>query len=225
MNPGPLDKAQWPYVGLVRSYFPGLGGQAAGATGTLINPRVILTAGHVVYDPSRGGYPTVVNVELGGRQPFAVESTVFRTTRPWVDTDSKTMNPISAFDVGAILLDSPIPATDVASVSVAVTPGPNLGGLELNVVGFPVRPDLFGTLYGARSTPTLLAPALDLYRIFYPIVTLAGMSGGPVYTRDASSGRILLRGVHTSLYNGMGSGLRITEGIAKLIQSWIREVS
>ena len=225
MNPGPLNKTQWPYVGMVRSYFPGLNGQAAGGTGTLINPRVILTAGHVVYDPSRGGYPTMVQVELGGLQRFSVESTVFRTTRPWVDTDSKTMNPLSAFDVGAILLDNPIPTTEVPSASVAVTPGPNLGGLDLNVVGFPVRADLFGTLYGARSTPTLLSPAMDLYRIFYPIVTLAGMSGGPVYTRDAASGQILLRGVHTSIYNGMGSGLRVTDGIANLIQSWVSEVT
>lgn len=225
MDPSLLDKTQWPYVGLVRSYFPALNGQAAGGTGTLINPRVILTAGHVVYDPSRGGYPTLVQVELGGHQRFSVASTVFRTTQPWVDIDSKTMNPISAFDIGAILLDKAIPVAQVAPAAVAVTPGPNLGGLDLNVVGFPVRPDLFGNLYGARSQPTLEFPSLDLYRIFYPIATLAGMSGGPVYTRDESTGQILLRGVHTSLYNGMGSGLRITEAIANLIQGWVGEVA
>jgi V8-like Glu-specific endopeptidase len=225
MDPGYLDKTLWPYVGQIRCYFPNLNGQAAGATGTLITPRLILTAGHVVYDPSRGGYPTLARIELGGQQRTSVESAVFRTTQPWVDTDSKTMNPISAFDIGAILLDTPIPATQIAPASVAVTPGPNLSGLNLNVVGFPVEPALFGNLYGARSEPTLLSPALDVYRIFYPISTLDGMSGGPVYTREGVNGKVVLRGVHTSLYNGLGSGLRITQGIANLIESWVQEVS
>jgi hypothetical protein len=104
-----------------------------------------------------------------------------------------------------------------------VTPGPNLGGIEANVFGFPVRADLYGSLYGAAAFPTAPFPDLDPFRAFYPIQTLAGMSGGPVYSRDPS-GQILLRAVHTSIYNDMGSALRITDGIAALIKGWLNEV-
>ncbi len=222
MNLQPLDKTQWPYVGMIRSYFPGLGGQAAGGSGTLIHPQVILTAGHVVYDPSRGGYPTKADVYFAG-ELITPSPQVFRTAQPWVDTDSLTMNPISAYDVGAILLTSAIDPNKIPAVAVAVTPGANLGGLELNVVGFPVRQDLYGTLYGATAFPVDLSSALNAYRVFYPFAILAGMSGGPEYTRD-SSGQILLRAISTSVYNGMGSGLRITQGIAALITEWLNEV-
>jgi V8-like Glu-specific endopeptidase len=222
MVPKFLDKTLWPFVGMVRSYFPGLKGQAAGGTGTLIHPRVILTAGHVVYDPSRGGYPTRADVELGAVR-FTVSSTVFRTTQPWVDTDSQGLNPISSYDIGAILLPAPIAPEAVPRVNYAVTPGPNLGGLEINVVGFPVRADLYGGLYGATAFPVIMYPELDPYRAFYPIETLAGMSGGPVYSREAT-GQVLLRSVHTSIYNGAGSALRITDGVATLVQSWVGEV-
>lgn len=221
MVPTQLDKRLWPFVGIIRSHFRGLTGRVLGGTGTLIHPQVILTAGHVVYDPSRGGYPTQVDVELGARR-ITVSSTIFRTTQNWVDTDSQSHNPLSSYDVGAILLPSPLDPADAPRVNYAVTPGSNLGGMEMNVVGFPVQQP-YGTLYGATAFPFPMYPTLDPYRAFYPIETLDGMSGGPVYTREAT-GQILVRGVHTSIYNGAGSALRITDGIATLIQAWVNEV-
>jgi V8-like Glu-specific endopeptidase len=223
MIPQFLQKTQWPYVGMIRSYFSSMGGQAAGGTGTLIHPRVILTAGHVVYDPRRGGYPTRIDVELGGTQRFNVSSTVFRTTQAWIDTDSLSRNPISAYDLGGILLTAPIDTSRVSPVPIGATGGANLGGLQLNVVGFPVQANLYGSLYGAAAFPTAPFPQFEGFRLFYPIETLDGMSGGPAYTRD-DSGQILLRGVHTSIYNGSGSALRIYDGLAALIKSWVNEV-
>ena len=140
-----------------------------------------------------------------------------------MSTDSQSLNPISSYDLGAILLPSPVDPADAPRVSYAVTPGANLGGLEINDVGFPVRADLYGSLYGATAFPFTMYPELDPYRAFYPIDTLSGMSGGPIYTRDAS-GHLLVRAVHTSIYNGAGSALRITEGLAFLIQAWVNEV-
>jgi V8-like Glu-specific endopeptidase len=223
MFPQPLDKTQFPYVGMIRSFFPNRGGNADGGTGTLIHPQVILTAGHVVYDAAGGGYPTRADIELGDTQRIHVSSTVFRTTQAWQDTDSLTRNPISAYDLGAILLSEPIPTSQVPIVPFAANSGTSFGGLPINVVGYPVQSDIYGTLYGAAAFPTAPYPQLDGFRLFFPIDILGGMSGGPAYTRDAS-GQILLRGVVTSMYNGSGSALRIYEGLAALIRSWIREV-
>ena len=215
-----LDKTLWHYVGMVRSFFPSGGGAAMGGSGTLINRRLILTAGHVVYDPSKGGYPTRIDVELGGAQRFTVSSKVFRTTTNWVNTDSFTMNPLSAFDIGAILLPTAIDPRVVAAVP--VIPGTNLAGVELTVAGFPVQANLYGSLYGASAMAVNPYPQYDESRAFYPIPTIGGMSGGPVYSRDAM-GRISLRAVHTSIYNDYGSAIKLYPALANLVQAWANE--
>jgi V8-like Glu-specific endopeptidase len=91
----------------------------------------------------------------------------------------------------------------------------------LNVVGFPVIGNSFGTLYGGQAVPP--ATLDDAVRIHYAIDTLDGMSGGPAYT-VAHDGRIVIRGVHTSIFGGMGSALRITHNIKALIDSWVAHV-
>ena len=221
MNPVWLDKTLWPWVGFVRSFFPNMGGSYTVATGSLIDPQVILTAGHVVYDPSRGGYPNVIDVAIGGQQRQVVASQVFRTTNEWVTTDSLTLNPISAVDVGAILLATPIPPGLAIPVQPPTSPAPDLSGTLLNVVGFPADSDKIGQLYGAQTYPT--PSSLDGTRIFYPVATLGGQSGGSVY-EVGSAGQIIIRGVHTSIYNGQGSALRITDGIVSIINEWLQEV-
>jgi V8-like Glu-specific endopeptidase len=223
MNVVWLNKTLWPWVGFVRSFFPRMAGSYTVGSGSLIDPHLILTAGHVVFDPSRGGYPNAVDVAIGGQQRKVVPSSVFRTTVQWKETDSLTLNPVSAYDVGAILLADPIDPGLATPIQPPAGPAPDLSSTSLNVVGFPADSDKIGQLYGAQSFPT--PTTLDAFRIFYPITTLGGMSGGPVYEVD-SAGQIIIRGVHTS-YNsddGLGSALRMTDGIVSVINTWLREV-
>jgi V8-like Glu-specific endopeptidase len=223
------DRNRLPYVAQVEIFFPRLGGRAALGSATLIHPRLLLTAGHVVYDPSRGNYPDAVRVNLGGTTRVSRTSRTFYTTEQWVGSDSSTMNPTSAFDVGAILLDPSdhIDTAEVPSAVPASVPGPDLAGLMLNVAGFPAEQPLFdgpvtlGELYGSNSFPQVADPPIKSQRVLYLITTLGGMSGGPVYTIEPGGG-ITVRGVHTSTYEGYGCGLWITDDIlANLIQPWL----
>ena len=90
-------------------------------------------------------------------------------------------------DFGAILLDQATDPNEVPAVAFAPSPLANFSGILLTEVGFPAFFGTFGDLYGASSMPVL--SIYDATRIFYPIQTQAGMSGGPVYESDAT-GRI-----------------------------------
>jgi hypothetical protein len=66
---------------------------------------------------------------------------------------------------------------------------------------------------------------LNLYRLKYPTLSLDGMSGGPVYrTDESSSGRMRIRAVNTSLYEGQGNGLVISPVLNQWINTWLRDV-
>jgi V8-like Glu-specific endopeptidase len=221
MDPQAVTASSWPWVALVESFFPTLGGLFTVATASLIHPRVLLTAGHVVYDGTRGGYASSLRAYFQGTSlgPITVTGRDnMPTTQQWVTVDGATLNPTSAYDIAAILLPEAIPWASAVPQAYTTTPGPNLTEYLVNVVGFPVIGDHFGTLYGAQAVPT--ATTDDAVRIYYPINTIDGMSGGPAYT-VADDGRISIRGVHTSFVGGMGSALRITDSIKALIDGWV----
>ncbi len=210
----PLSAASWPWVGFLRAFFPRLSGRAlpfAVGTGSLIHPRVVLTAGHVVFDRDYGGDPLSVDVTLPGVGTFPG---VAVPTDQWRDQDSQTKSPISAFDFAAIFLNSPLTTVPIVPVGL----GLDLLGTQLTVVGYTGQDYPNVPFYGASAFP--MPSAQDAFRIAYPIDTLGGMSGGPVYSVDASN-RPLLRGVHTSFFDGHGDGLRITQNVLNLIHEWL----
>ena len=64
MFPVPVNASQFPFIARVVTVFPR---KETGGTGTLIGPRLILTAGHVVFDPMWGGDALRFAVTLGGQ--------------------------------------------------------------------------------------------------------------------------------------------------------------
>jgi V8-like Glu-specific endopeptidase len=230
MDPQRLDKTLWPQVGLIRSYFPSLNGWFAVGTGTLINRRAILTAAHVIHDPTRGGPATKFEVFFGGGAAATAAGTNGRVLPEWVAANS--LDPLSAYDAGVILLD---PTNVVGGVATAGVFAPaaqavvinDLLGHNVNVVGYPIRPDFYNdaALAGGESSPfDMLGPPWNGYRIAYPTASLPGMSGGPVYRTDEISASFTIRAVNTSIYNGFGNGLMIYPDLAAQIGNWLLEV-
>ncbi len=211
--------ANWPWVGFVRSFFPNLANsQLPFAVGTafLINPSVALTAAHVVYDTfsGYGGLAKSVDVTFPGQRTIGAAE--FIPTDQWVSQDSASNNPLSRVDIAAIFFNPPLTAVPFVDFGSGV-------GLtqEVTVVGYTGDNYPQVPFFGGTSFPTTSPD--DAFRIAYPLATLGGMSGGPVYSMDASN-RATVRGVHTSLLdNGMGDGLRFTDGILDLInRTWLR---
>lgn len=203
-------------------------------TGTLIGPRIILTAGHVVFEPLHGdeqfgGRPLDIVVTLGSTR-ITLKAVDWRTTNKWINVDSglpagDVRRLLSNADVGLVVLQDAID-TQVAPLShVETTPTETLNTATLNVAGYSNQlPDhsRSGTLFGGKTSGggvVARAPS----RVTYPLETLAGMSGGPVWTFDRASESRTLRGIHTSILNGAGNALRITSEVFKLVSKWSQE--
>jgi V8-like Glu-specific endopeptidase len=218
-----LRRVDWPFVALVTAYFHDSSLTALG-TGTLIHPRLILTAGHVLFDKDLGR-PDQVEVRLGGYVPEGRTAEWYESTREWQDRDSRGSEPAPTSDFGVIRLgvDQPIPP-DVARAAVpVVTDDLEVDHLTLCVVGFPAEDGRLGNLYGASNRAYPGEVARNGTHFQYEVDTYEGMSGGPVYSLDASN-RVLVRGVHTMMFEGVGTALRITNTVADVIREWYRGV-
>ena len=218
------DASNFPWVGYIQTSFPnptyGPGGLEIG-TGSLIAPRLVLTAGHIVYDRNQGGQAVSVDITFGGPGGLRVVSAHVDFPVEWRSpTTALDANELySPVDIGVVILDEPIHG-QVTPVPFQTASDAMLTGMLLNVLGYPGYPPEGprGTLWGNDFH---LLPNLT-YRMFYPVATLPGMSGGPVYNLDAVSHIRTIYGVHTSFVDGVGGcALRIDEGIYALIQHWV----
>jgi V8-like Glu-specific endopeptidase len=230
----PADASKFPFIGYIQTSFPnptaGLGGLEIG-TGSLIAPRLVLTAAHMVYDPDQGGQALSVAVTFGGPQgrtyqnltrvDFPVE---WRSPRDALDTSL-----VSPVDIAVVVLPQPIDRF-ITPVPFQTASDTMLTGMLLNVGGYPAFPpqgprgQLWGNDFNLLQDSALPANLAQdgSFRLFYPVRTLGGMSGGPVYDFDAASNTRTIRGVHTSFLDGIGgSALRINEDIFQLIQYWV----
>lgn len=154
-----------------------------------------------------------VDVTFAGQSP--IRGATYRVTDQWMNQDAANNNPISAFDIAAIFFDQPV----AGRPSVPYDSGVNLAGAEITVVGFTGEHYPSVPFFGGSAFP--IPSPYDAFRISYPLETLGGMSGGPVYTVD-SANRATVRGVHTSLLvDGNGNALRFTDNILDLINFWL----
>jgi V8-like Glu-specific endopeptidase len=221
IQPQPVDYRQWPYVCFLQMRYPltSVGAVSVG-TGALITPRLILTAGHVVYNFQRGGWATFAQATLGHPR-FSLQGIAVRTTPEWELQDSR-LPPSAAsrspHDFGVVAFPQAVD-DQVQPLPIAPADDPLLLQSLLNVAGFPSTAQPLGTLYGAHAIPTTVGAD----RIDYPIRTYEGMSGGPGYTFDETSQERTVRAIHTSFVGGEGSAVRVTESVMTHVRQWMQE--
>ena len=219
-----VDARSFPFVARIISTFKG--NRRAVGSGTLISPRLILTAAHNIFDPAKpGGYAVKWRVALGGEGGVAVSTDDYDTTRQWVEQDSRSpYRAYSAFDFGVLILPNPVDSL-ISPIPVETMSESVLSARSMGILGYP-------RVYYPRLQ--LCGSAIDVWatesRLFYGVRTLPGMSGGPVY--DAVTGpegqKIrTVRGIHTAFFdepgdrNDRGSALRITANVMELIREWM----
>jgi V8-like Glu-specific endopeptidase len=230
----PAVASDFPFIAYIETSFPnptrGPGGLEIG-TGTLIAPRLILTAGHIVYDAQQGGKAVSIDVRFGGSEALTFPRLTevdfpVEWRQPRSSLDNSLVSPV---DIGVIVLPEPIDRF-VRPVPFQTASDTMLAGMSLNVGGYPAVPPqgargtLWGRNFGLLQGASVLGDfaRYESFRLFYPVATLGGMSGGPVYDFDPASQARTLRGIHTSFVDGFAaSALRITEGIFQLIQQWV----
>ncbi len=218
-----IEVLQWPYwpmVARVFSYFPLLRGTPTLGSATLIGSQAILTAAHVIYDPTRGGQATMFDIYFGDGTSHHVGGGNGRVRSEW--TNSGTLDPLSWVDAGVIRLDQ---AAAAVPARPAATSQADLLGVPINVLGFPADdlvPQMYGSLAGTRTSAYDYGPPYNSYRIGYQERTYAGMSGGPVLRVDEiNAGSFVVRGVHTSLPDGVhGNGLMLYPSLLDQVNNW-----
>jgi len=77
------NTTEFPDSAVVRIFITFPDGSTAQGTGTMVNPNTVLTAGHVVYDASDGGWATSIEVipgQNGNSQPYGIAYSVAAST-------------------------------------------------------------------------------------------------------------------------------------------------
>ncbi|HEX6986081.1 MAG TPA: trypsin-like peptidase domain-containing protein [Planctomycetaceae bacterium] len=230
-NPFPLNAALWPAVCRLKIAFPaspdGSRVTWVGGSGCLIGPRLVLTAGHNVYNfvPALGRSTFALGgvAIFPGPREVAIERG--ETNDQWAGEAGGRLSFASQYDVGVFSLQERLPFEVFRPKFVADDDRLRTGGV--NVVGYPIVPPLgpngqqylYGTLFGGL-TEVEVGPG----RFAYPMRMMEGVSGGPVYIKDGTT-RVVC-GVHNSRFveppgPERYGGVRIHADVKSLIDQWM----
>ena len=178
-------------------------------TAWLAGPRVLVTAGHNVYDSVLGGWASAIRVSFGlgtgGGSPVSCDVRGMRSVRGWVE------NGIADCDYGMVPLDQPL-GNVLGWFDSAAVPDEGLRNSDLHLAGCPADQ---GVLYHYRCRPEELEPG----QLYFNLPTDRGESGSPIWLCPApGSGRVVV-GIHARL-NGRASATRVTDEVARNIAAW-----
>jgi len=230
LTPVPANAA-YPFTAVVKVYSTFPNGTNSVGSGVLVDANHVLTAGHVVYDFSEGGYAsriTVIPDLAGTSQPFGTASMIkARTSKPWqaYSKDHPKQTGHSAYDLGLITLDRDIGnetgwlmyAFDDRNAFFA-------SGTQFATAGFPSAGGYNGQSMQFSAGPIAeLSSGGDIIQYNQSsITTFEGQSGSPLV---ASSNRM----VYGVVIGGSGKpdsvnyAARITHTVFDRLQRWREE--
>jgi len=185
-------------------------------TGWIAGPKLIITAGHCVYERrSMKGWAQSIKIYPGRTEDTppeeAIIATEFHAPHGWLDNEDENE------DYGAIILQDDI-SSSLGYFSAASFDENYLLESLVNISGYP----------GSRAGEVQLHHAnriLDVSatKIYYDIDTEGGQSGSPIWIYKDNEQLPIVIGIHS---NGAGkatlgnSGVRITQKIVKFIKEW-----
>ncbi len=197
---GITDGTAHPYVGMMVLQTPE--GRFR-CSGSLIAPRVFLTAGHCTIDTTEAWISFGANLEGQSYLTFPAHSKTFYTVVPYDGLGPGLPGFAAGYDVGIVILDQPYAVSKYASLpSFTVESLPNMAYVKL--VGYGVQTQLRGqgitpptSWTGVRvrmQADAQIIPSIDVFSQRYLKLTsnvgndkgstMFGDSGGPVLIDD-----------------------------------------
>lgn len=181
-------------------------------TGFLVGPRIVVTAGHVVYMRKHGGWAKEIEVipgRNGSARPYgSCKSRHFHSVSGW------TRNNKRDYDYGAIVLPADCRFGDrVGHFGYANYGAWTLRSLIVNLAGYPGDKGGSTQWWHARRLTSV-----GSRRLRYNIDSAGGTSGGPVW-RYVNGQRYVV-GIHTTGHSSGNGATRINRSVFDRIKSW-----
>jgi V8-like Glu-specific endopeptidase len=183
-------------------------------SGTMVNRHHVLTAGHVVYDPTHGGWATSIQFTAALNETTLPYGSALSTTL--LSFTGWTANNDADWDMGMIILNTEL-GDQTGWMGVIVEDDINLAGHDITIAGYP----------GDKGGQQMWAATggigqVNTNQIFYYAYTKGGQSGAGVFgTWEGFSGEHQCA-THTRGPNGVpNTGCRVTGDKYKTIKDWL----
>lgn len=195
-------------------------GEVGEATGFFVAPRVVVTAGHAVYDHRNGRGPAVtiavfpgvnaaIPLQNGASHPFgSARAWSIRVTPQWYSYKHPE------YDFACVVLPTNPPTTS-RDLPFAEPDAPTLMSRPAALNGYPAE-QAFAELWGMNGP----IRQVELRRLVYDIDTSEGQSGAPLTVRDDYGVRFAV-GVHSGGDYGGNSAIRLAGFAYDKLQEWI----
>ena len=214
------EKAPWCVHGHMEMQFPN--GRWYIGSGTMVNHKHVLTAGHCLYDITLGGWATAVKftaAQNGREIPIEPASaTHLLTVKGWKDGKD------SRFDMGMLVLDREL-GEETGWYGISTDSDKFLKTLNINVTGYPGDEDKgSGTQMWTMPKPGRIA---EIYpeQFTYTLDTTPGQSGSGVYAQFSKPAGYYCVGIHTQGKEGEhNTATRITSSKFDRLVSWINGI-
>lgn len=223
------DILQPPYSGICMLNLKSPKGASFVGTGWLVSPRVVITAGHCVFDTWDGeGLGEVLEVTAdfgreGNKTQVKVKASGF--TFPKGKWDPENASSTRQFDFAAIQLERSVDTSVFAPLSFGNTGEIDLRGFQVNIAGYPTPSEESRTRpYRMYFQDGVIAKS-EPQKVGYSIDTSGGQSGAPiVFFQD---GKSVVLGIHNSGRAAieMNFGARINRPVYELLSLYKERLS